>query len=278
MEPKTPAGSTTVLIRQVRPALFRALTSENAAILLVREGRKIVRNGKHSVEVGTGMVGVLPAYLPLMIENQPAESGRYVASAIVPDDSVIKSAMRDGLENGNPFLATRQDRTVAAFERATDLLDDPFTPTELKNNAVREVLLRLGTEGIGFGEKRSPSFSDVLREKIAVEPDTNWRSASAAQAMAVSEATLRRRLSACGTSFSDMLIDVRMTRALGLLQTTELLINRISLDCGYASPSRFATRFRARFGLAPSEIRGDKNERIGTAFDRMGTVKRPSKK
>jgi len=278
MEKKTPDGSSIVLIRQVRQALFRALTSEKAVIVLVREGRKTVRNGKHSVEVRKGMVGVLPAYLPLMIENQPAESGRYVASAIIPDDSVIMSAKRDGLRNGNPFLATRQDRTVAAFERATDLLDDPFTPSELKNNAVREVLLWLGTEGIGFGEERSASFSDILREKIAAEPDTNWRSTSAAQAMAVSEATLRRRLSACGTSFNDLLTDVRMTRALGLLQTTELPINRISLDCGYASASRFAMRFRARFGLAPSKIRRDNNARIGTSFDRIGAVKQLSKK
>lgn len=278
MQTETADGSSTMLIRQARQASFRALTSEKPVIVLVREGRKAVRNGKNSVKVGEGMVGVLPAYLPLMIENQPAQSGRYIASAIVPDAGVIKSVMREGLDGGNPFLATRLDRTVVAFERAADLLDDPFTPMQLKNNAVREVLLWLGTEGIGFGEERSASFSDMLREKIALEPDMDWRSTIAAQEMAVSEATLRRRLAACGTSFNDLLTDVRMTRALGLLQTTELPINRIALDCGYASASRFAMRFRARFGLAPSEIRGEDKERIGTTFDRMGAVRQLSKK
>jgi len=115
-------GSSIVLIRQVRRALFRALTSEKPVIVLVREGRKTVRNGNGSVEVGKRMVGVLPAYLPLMIENQPGDTGRYVASAIIPDDSVIKSITRDGLVTGAPFISTQQDRTVAAFERATDLL------------------------------------------------------------------------------------------------------------------------------------------------------------
>ena len=41
-----------------------------------------------------------------------------------------------------------------------------------------------------------------------------------------------------------------------LLQSTDFPINRIALEVGYASPSRFATRFRARFGIAPTIIRG----------------------
>lgn len=84
--------------------------------------------------------------------------------------------------------------------------------------------------------------------------------------MAVSEATLRRRLAADGTTFGDVLADVRMTQALGLLQTTSLPINRIALDVGYACPSRFAQRFRARFGITPSAIRTDNRRTlIGSA-------------
>jgi len=56
------------------------------------------------------------------------------------------------------------------------------------------------------------------------------------------------------------------------LQTTELPINQIALDCGYQSPSRFSVRFRKRFGISPSAIRTQSNEQNGTENDRIGTA------
>ena len=47
-----------------------------------------------------------------------------------------------------------------------------------------------------------------------------------------------------------------MNRALALLQATDLPVGVIAGDVGYASPSRFAARFRARFGVTPGAIRG----------------------
>ena len=61
-----------------------------------------------------------------------------------------------------------------------------------------------------------------------------------------------------------------MNRALGLLQATDLPVGVIAAEVGYASPSRFAVRFRARFGLSPRDIRGD--ERRGTVIEQRGTV------
>jgi AraC-like DNA-binding protein len=46
-----------------------------------------------------------------------------------------------------------------------------------------------------------------------------------------------------------------MTSALLLLQSTGLPVGQIALDVGYESASRFAIRFRERFGCAPSAIR-----------------------
>ena len=89
--------------------------------------------------------------------------------------------------------------------------------------------------------------------------------------MAMSEATLRRRLAADGTSFSALLTDLRMTRALGMLQTTDLPVGTIAAEVGYASASRFALRFRDRFGVSPSAIR-DLPDRSGTEVDRASTT------
>lgn len=71
----------------------------------------------------------------------------------------------------------------------------------------------------------------------------------------MSEATLRRRLAEEDRSFSEMTIDVRMAHALSL-QSTDRSVTQIAFDAGYESASRFAVRFRKRFGFAPTAVRG----------------------
>lgn len=254
--------SSSHLIRQSCSAVFRAVTAEQPVIVLVQSGRKVARCERYEISIEPGHIGVLPARVAFQIENQPVQ-GRYIASAILLDDTELVQKM---FPEGNPMRTSPHDRLIGAFERAATALDDPLTPSVIAEHNVRESLLWLAEEGIGFGPRRALSFVDKLRTKLAVEPNTPWRSIEAARAMAVSEATMRRRLAEEGTTFGDLLADVRMTQALGLLQTSTLPINRIALDVGYSCPSRFAKRFRARFGVAPSAIRsGDSRIMSGSA-------------
>ena len=57
-----------------------------------------------------------------------------------------------------------------------------------------------------------------------------------------------------------LLTDVRMTRALTLLQVTPWPVAQIAGAVGYESPSRFAARFKERFGFAPSAVRAESEE------------------
>ena len=52
-----------------------------------------------------------------------------------------------------------------------------------------------------------------------------------------------------------------MTQALTLLQSTDVSVLDVGLAVGYDSASRFAVRFRQRFGFPPSAIRGQKRDR-----------------
>jgi AraC-like DNA-binding protein len=262
--------SAVLQIRQDRRATFRALTAERVAVIRVRSGVKHITVAGRAFDVAAGGVAVLPARLPLTVENQPAAGGLYLTTALVLSDALVTDLRGRGLEGGDPFAVSRDDRALAAFERAATAVDDPLLPEALKAHAVAEVLLWLAEAGFGFGPERPARFCDRLRGLIAEAPAADWKSGDAARALAVSEATLRRRLAAEGTSFADLLADVRMSSALGLLQTTRLPINRVALDVGYASPSRFAVRFRKRFGIAPSLIRGGV-ERNGTEDARLGT-------
>ena len=49
-----------------------------------------------------------------------------------------------------------------------------------------------------------------------------------------------------------------MALAMTLLQSTDRPVATIAADVGYESPSRFAIRFRHRYGFAPSVVRGHK--------------------
>ena len=100
------------------------------------------------------------------------------------------------------------------------------------------------------------SVAARVRALIAARLDHAWTARDVASALAQSEATLRRRLAAENTSLTALLADARMATALTLLQATTRPVAHIALAVGYESPSRFAIRFRQRFGFAPTAVRG----------------------
>lgn len=241
-------------IRQFSRATFSAVHNGRSALIRVRTGLKRVRTDRGAFEIGPGALAVMAPLTPMTIENTPDPAAPYSAQLLVIPEALARS-VRAEVGDGDPLRVTRADRVLAAFDRAVVFAQDPKVPERLKSHAVREVLLWLGEEGIGFGRPRPPTLADRLRHLITAEPDRDWRAAEAAAALAVSEATLRRHLAADGTSFSVLLADVRMGVALALLQSSDLAVNRVALEVGYSCASRFALRFRKRFGLSPSAIR-----------------------
>jgi AraC-like DNA-binding protein len=67
---------------------------------------------------------------------------------------------------------------------------------------------------------------------------------------------LRSKLSAENIALHYLMNDIRINRALTLLQTTDWPTSAIAQHVGYESSSRFAERFRKRFGCDPTAIRG----------------------
>ncbi|MBF5006436.1 helix-turn-helix transcriptional regulator [Diaphorobacter caeni] len=150
------------------------------------------------------------------------------------------------------------------------LLDDDLTSTlqhvlasvdaqrvsdERLQYRLMDLLAALAERGSLFQQSPLNSASRRLRTLISEAPEQQWTAREAGRALAMSEATLRRRLSDERTRFEDLLIDVRMHHALMLLQTTSFHISDISQACGYKSRARFAERFHARFGYLPSAVR-----------------------
>lgn len=236
-----------VRLRQGVRATFRAVVGEVPVILRVEAGRKVVR-GAVAGEVPVGALALLPAGVPLDVENHPGEAGAYRATGllVVPEIGAPR-----GQSSG---LHSADGRALAAFDRALDLARRPAVPQTIRDHAVLEVLLWLDAAGVRLPEPAPPGFADRARALLAADLGRDWTAGALAQSLAVSEATLRRRLAGEG-GFAAVLTDLRMNRALGLLQGSDLPVAVVAGEVGYASPSRFALRFRARFGVSPGRIR-----------------------
>lgn len=243
-----PLAPGVIRLRQAVRAQFRAVVGEAPVILRVEQGRKVVR-GAVAGEVLAGGLALLPAHLALDVENHPATDGPYRATGLVV---LPRLAAPTGPSSG---LGTADSRALAAFDRAVDLQRRPAVPQSIRDHAVLEVLLWLDAAGVRLPPPGPPRFIDRVRGQLGQDLARDWTAGDLSRVLATSEATLRRRLTGEGTGFAALLTDLRMNRALGLLQTTDQPVGVIAQDVGYASASRFAVRFRARFGLSPAEIR-----------------------
>lgn len=117
------------------------------------------------------------------------------------------------------------------------------------------LLLALAERGILFMPRPSDFISQRLTQLLSANPSHAWTAANASAELAMSEATLRRRLQEEDLSFRALLQEIRMHHAMALLQTTRWSIPQIADACGYRASSRFSLRFKARFGISPATIR-----------------------
>jgi AraC-like DNA-binding protein len=119
-----------------------------------------------------------------------------------------------------------------------------------------DLLIALSERGHRFVyETLRPITSERLRALISEAPERHWTAQEASRELAMSEATLRRRLAGEQARFEELLVDVRMHHAMMLMQTTPWSIPHIAQACGYKSRTRFTERFKERFGCLPSSVR-----------------------
>jgi len=112
----------------------------------------------------------------------------------------------------------------------------------------QEILSMVGVSKVA--QRLHQMFSEQTFEQLTIE--------TICDKLAMSESTLRRKLKLEGTSVQEIKDQARLGLGLHLLQTTPYAIGLIAQKCGYQSQSRFADRFKRRFGLTPSDLRKTK--------------------
>ena len=250
-----------------RSILRAQLTSHRVAVdlstlIFVQNGQKHVSWSTGECIAFAGEAIAIEAGQVVDITNAPGPGGTYSARWISWTEEAV-SAFRASASSIRPFsVATLLEKPsrefCAAYGAAFDsLINVNGVPVSVANHRAHEVLLWLNENGIGF-QSTGDTLSIRLRRLILSSPAFAWSIEETARRARCSPATLRRRLAAESLTFRELLHDARMSHALALLQNTDTPVLSVASAVGYDSASRFASRFRLRFGYLPSDIRGQK--------------------
>ncbi|MCP2091910.1 UNVERIFIED_ORG: AraC-like DNA-binding protein [Paraburkholderia sediminicola] len=241
------------------------ITADAAILIRVEQGCKLIRWSGGQVLAEAGDAVALAPGVVFDITNRLSREGQYEAFWVVWDASLIRAFAVDS--TAQPIEAAHLLRQVQpqvrmSYDAALSCLSDPYSfPEAIARHKLNELLLWIEQSGVRFSLPDETSIRLRVRKLIGLEMSRRWTSVEVAHALGVSEATLRRYLAEEGVGFRELLQDVRMTHALTLLQSTNNSVLDVGLAVGYDSASRFAVRFRERFGFSPSAVRGQKRGR-----------------
>lgn len=104
----------------------------------------------------------------------------------------------------------------------------------------------------------SPNHSGIVKSvyQLLMQPKTDFPSSiEAAKTLNLSDRSLHRRLSEAGTSYQQVLDNVRLRRARELLDNSDLPMSEISDRLGFSEMASFSRFFRRVSGLPPSKYR-----------------------
>lgn len=246
-------------ILQQQELEFKRLFIDQPVLIFVEHGIKSLRwsNGEYLIHPGEAIA--IAGGQSVDITNSLADDGSYRAHWLVWDRALITAhaerypdqpVIRHALPIIHPSAEFGE-----SFRRALTAVEDAGIPLEVARHRVAEMLLWIGMYGGRFAQGEALTLTVKLRRLIGQELARDWSAAAIAAALAMSEATMRRKLAAEGCSLSEILADARMSFALKLLQSTIRPVSQIAFDVGYPTPSHFAVSFRKRFGFPPSAIR-----------------------
>lgn len=238
---------------------------EYPTLIFVLHGTKTLHRNDQTYIIRAGECVAVDGGLTFEIVNETSTSGAYEAWWMAWDPSLLSEHHRQSNranDNANSVWPIRD--IEPAFQQSLEkaliaLSDELHVPVNIARHQLHEILIWLEHYGVHFQPREITTVSGKVRQLIARDPAYKWNAAHLAGLMAMSEATLRRRLVAEQGSLSELLIDVRMSFALTLLQSTDLPVSQIAQDVGYESQSKFAIRFRKRFGFSPMMVR-EKNQ------------------
>lgn len=258
-----PGVGASAQIIQHTELLLPSLYFEQTNLFLIQQGQTRIRRNRQEVVARAGELLIVEGGQTVDIINSLSDRGTFSCQLLICNPALFETvASAHIVPPPIPFTGvTTLPNLPCAFLHSFETtalaltLHESFPPA-ITRHKMCEILLWLAYLGIRFTHNEKNDLTQKVRRRLANDPHKIWTAAEVAESLMMSEVMLRRKLSAENTALRSLMIDVRMSSALALLQATDWPISTIAQHVGYESSSRFAERFRKRFGFAPTAIRG----------------------
>lgn len=251
----------TLELRVYREQRIADVPFPDPCVILVTRGHKTLSVGEQCASAGPGEVLFINAGVTAAMRNEPDADGLYAATCVAIAADLVRThaAARQQLP-ATPWQALAQPPAHSAVadavrHAAAGMLAGPGVSDRVIRHRLEELLLALDDLGCWCRISTVASVAERVRTLLAAQPAAEWTADAVARRLHMSEASLRRALRNEASGFRALLDDARMSTGLALIQGSTLSLQQIAGECGYASPSRFAARFRQRFGASPSSLR-----------------------
>lgn len=239
-------------------------------VIMVINGHKVIRWDNQECTILPGEIVAINGGQTIDIINGLSDDGLFYSHQLRCDPLLVATFANHpastglGLIPGVMVMRNLAPEFINTFGNTFNAISENSSfPLAIIRHRLLELLIWLAQCGVKFILNDDNTLSAKVRRCLEIEPHKIWSVSEVADHMLMSEVVLRRKLAAENILLRDLMIDVRMTSALTLLQGTDWPISLIASQIGYESSSRFAERFRKRFGFAPTAIRG--HQRIQSA-------------
>jgi AraC-like DNA-binding protein len=146
------------------------------------------------------------------------------------------------------YLQNRWQIVLKSSDMAIPLDTSDYRLLKVLTAYCETVLKEHGRRQAGLLQKVEQRIVDLL-------PKGDARARVIATELGISERTLTRQLAALGTSFNDVLDDLRHDLALKYIRESDLSLAEVSFLLGYANQPAFNLAFKRWTGKTPSELR-----------------------
>jgi len=128
-------------------------------------------------------------------------------------------------------------------------------PVHHGSGALAEVYTAMCERGLGPGDANRDTAQIVRRLLLSRPGRTVPRLEEAAEQLLLTPGQLRKRLYKVGTSYKQLVLEIRMELARHYLLDTHLSVQEIAYLLDYATPAPFSRAFKQYYGQAPEYFR-----------------------
>ncbi len=128
-------------------------------------------------------------------------------------------------------------------------------PIASANRTMSDVCTAMCERLLGAGDS-SRETSQIVRRLLLSRPGRRmYRLEEAAAELRLSTSQLRKRLYRAGTSYKQLVLEIRMALAKHYLEDTDLAVQEIAYLLDYSQPAPFSRAFKTYYGVSPDHTR-----------------------